>query len=492
MDNTTPTHNGTATHHSGGSGTMDIECDFLGQIPSLDLYTQVCLCYALDHASEPHTQSRVVGTLTRGLERLTASFPWVAGQFVVSKEGVASIKPLSRIPPLVVKDLTSNKAGRQDQLTMDALRSAQFPMRLLDENVVAPRNTIPGTAAQPEPTEKPVFLVQATFIEGGLILTFVGHHCAMDMTGQAQVMHMLSKACGYGNSDTHGDQASCFTAEELASSNLARHTLVQLLDETDIVVNESDKLTPSNNSEKTSSEVTEVAPPVDASWASFTLSPSALLSLKAHASESLTTEFVSTDDAVTAFIWQSVAQVRIKVLSIQDPSSTVSGFGRAVDMRRFLGIPETYPGMIQNMAHSVLPIQELVDAPLGAVASLLRKELDPQSLAYRTRALATKLQRHPSDQTKASATFVPPIDMTTGLMLSSWSKVNCYDLEFGLQLGVPEAVRRPRFITVPSLGYLLPRRQDGEIGVAICLPTKELELLKSNPAFSVYVQSIDF
>jgi hypothetical protein len=41
---------------------------------------------------------------------------------------------------------------------------------MLDENIIAPRNTLPGPDEDPT---SPVFLIQANFIRGGLLLTFV-------------------------------------------------------------------------------------------------------------------------------------------------------------------------------------------------------------------------------------------------------------------------------------------------------------------------------
>jgi hypothetical protein len=54
-------------------------------------------------------------------------------------------------------------------------------------------------------------------------------------------------------------------------------------------------------------------------------------------------------------------------------------------------------------------------------------------------------------------------------MLSSWAKVNCYELDFNLGLGTPECVRRPRFLRVEALMYLLPKALDGEIALVVCL-----------------------
>ena len=45
---------------------------------------------------------------------------------------------------------------------------------------------------------------------------------------------------------------------------------------------------------------------------------------------------------------------------------------RSVDVRRFLNIPETYPGMCSSMATTEFTLRELVEAPLDVVAKASR------------------------------------------------------------------------------------------------------------------------
>ena len=193
--------------------------DILGQQPLLKIYTQICFCFSVTDAS---SHSAIIDTLTNGLERLSASFPWLAGKVVnegsgEGNSGIFKIKPLKNIPRLVVKDLRHDPSIS----TTDALRRANFPFTMLDETIIAPRKTLPGSSDESASDSEPVFLLQANFITGGLLLTFVGQHNTMDMTGQAQIINLFSKAC-------RNEQ---FTSEELSSGNLARHNLIPLLDD---------------------------------------------------------------------------------------------------------------------------------------------------------------------------------------------------------------------------------------------------------------------
>lgn len=351
---------------------------------------------------------------------------------------------------------------------MDTLRRASFPFVMLDEDTIAPIRTLSGGSCD----ASPVFLIQATFITGGLLLTFVGQHNAMDMTGQGRIINLLEKACH--NND--------FTSEEIESGNPDRRTIIPLLDP-------SFEPGPELNCQMARPTVSEpddpklpLTPP-KCSWAYFTFPQMALSDVKSIAAATLPTSasYISTDDALSAFIWQSIIRARFPRLS---PNTPVT-FARAIDPRRYLGIPPTYPGLVQNMTYHTYTARELVDAPLGAVALHLRLAVDPKTsdLGYRTRALATFLDRSPD---KSIVSVTATMDLSTDIMLSSWAKENFYDLDFNLGLGKPEAVRRPQFTPVESLLYLMPKTLDGEISAAICLRDEDMRRLRGDEYFVKY------
>lgn len=124
--------------------------------------------------------------------------------------------------------------------------------------------------------------------------------------------------------------------------------------------------------------------------------------------------------------------------------------------------------------------------PLGKIANSLREAVDPSKSdpAYRTRALAIFLKATPENMSRAN--FTANLDLLADIMLSSWVKVNCYDLDFGLRLGKPEVVRRQQFVPVESLFCLMPKKRDGEIAVALCLRDEDLEKLRDDNGFARY------
>ncbi|KAL0577276.1 hypothetical protein V5O48_004704 [Marasmius crinis-equi] len=441
------------------SQTWDL--DILGQQPLLGIYTQICLCFPIEDSEASH--SAIIDVLKNALARLTASFPWVAGQVVRRDAGVFRIEPYEETPRLVIRDL------RKDATipSMDALRRANFPFRMLDESIIAPRNTIPTPDEASLPS--PVLVLQANLITEGLVLAIVAQHQTMDMTGQGQIIHLLSKAC----------RDEGFTSEELSVGNLDRHELVPLLDESyrpGPEISRSIVQPPPSYPEAP-------PPPPHSTWLYFSFPHASLAALKSKATETLPSGFISTDDTLSAFVWQSIARARLHRLK---PTDEVT-FGRAVDVRQALGIPKTYPGLMQNMVYHTTTLHELLEMPLGVLASQFRSILDPKALAHNTRALTTFLDR---SLDKSTVSFAATLDLAKDFMLSSWAKIDSCELDFGFGLGKPESVRRPQFIPVESLGYLMPKTLDGEIALAVCVRDEDMEGLKTDKEFKKYGQCI--
>ena len=447
-------------------GMNDWYLDIFGQQGSFSSYIQVTLAYSLDNASE----LAVIEVLTKGLEHLTASFPWVSGYIANEgaingkQTGVFKIVPLDEIPLLVVKDLRHDTSP--DVLTMDALKQAGFPMSMLDEAVLAPSKTLTDEAEAG--LKQPVFLLQANFLKGGLLLTFNGQHQAMDMIGLGWVMKLLAKAC----------RNEPFTAEELTIGNLPRRHIYPLLND------EEYRLVNLDHQIVKPAQIFGAKPPLppaNSSWAYFRLSPSALAVLKSLAAKTITVPFISTDDAITTLIWQAVMRARLPRL---DPAGEVK-LGRAVDIRPFVGVPATYPGLAMNMTYHAYTLEKLIQEPLGKIASDLREALasdpTPAGLAFKSRALATLLDRSPD---KSNIHIMAALNPSTDLLLSSWSKVDCFAFDHGF--GMPEEVRRPRFTPFEGMMFLMPRKQDGEISAAICLRDEDMERLRTDAEFGKY------
>lgn len=438
-----------------------IRLDILGQ-QILPIYTQICFIFSVANAS---SYLHLLETLEAGLGRLHAAFPWLAGRIVnegasASNTGLFKIRALGAQPRLVVKDIREDTSSP----SMESLRQADFPINELDENIFAPRKTKIDVTNSLSESSPEVLLLQATLINGGLILTFLGHHQAMDGLGQDHVINLFSKAC----------RNEKLTSEERLVGNLSPGNAIPLLDASCKPPSNLDHQIMKTSS--SSSEPDEGFPVCN--WAYFSFTKSSLDALKASAAQSSTSGFVSTDDALTAFVWRSVSSARIARLNPATPST----LARAVDVRNLLGISPMHPAFLQNMTYNSRTLRELMDLPLGALASELRSRVDPgtSTLVHDTRSLATLLA---NSQDKSRISLAACMNWTSDIFFSSWAKMKSYEYDFGPSLGVPEAVRRTKSHTTEGLMYLMPKAPDGEIGLVMCLSEEDMGELKRSEEF---------
>jgi hypothetical protein len=99
----------------------DFPLDIFGQQPRINrLYTQITFCFPVVH-EKPDLQSEAINTLKQGVQRLSTSFPWVAGK-VIKEHGIYKIKPREDTLSFVVKDLRHDDS----MPTWDILLQASF------------------------------------------------------------------------------------------------------------------------------------------------------------------------------------------------------------------------------------------------------------------------------------------------------------------------------------------------------------------------------
>jgi hypothetical protein len=436
-----------------------------GQTPDLQIYTQISFCYPL---SKERQKEEIVQKLKSGFERLTAAFPWIAGKIVnegasEGNTGIFKIVDFEKIPAFIVEDLTNDASTP----SFAALEQAKFPAFMMDEGWIAPRRTLPGHPEEANLKVHPVFLSKATFVQGGLILTFMASHQFCDMTGLGSIIRLLSKAC----------RNEAFTDQELSSKSISPE-VIPYIENYQVGPELDGQLVKERSSQTTDNLDT---PPAKALWAYVLFSSQSLADIKKLSSKDITSyaEFVSTDDSLCAFIWQSVTRARSSRLSELDTST----FARAVDVRRFFGLDDSYLGLLQNMTYNKVAVQTLSKSSLGSIASRLRSKIDSKDIVTRTRALASFVKQSPD---KRNVSFTSEIDASKDVLLSSWAKVDCYDQDFGLGLGNPAAIRRPCFQPYESLMYLLPKRPNGEIALLLCLREDDMKNLRADQEFSKY------
>lgn len=435
------------------------------------IYTQLCFCYDFPRGS---TQAHAVERLQQGLRTLTDTVPWLAGQ-VVEHEGQFVIVPFHDLPSLSVKDLTHETFVP----TMQELRDAGYPFSMLDEKLICRRSSLSDAPGEDGSQPYPVMLLQVNFIHGGILLTILACHSTMDIVGQALMIRLLSQAC-------HGIP---LPKEVVMNCNSDRESLIPLLDDND----NEDKTSKSDAVLKAQTTDVTPSPKVPQSiipkleWAYFRFIKSALVTLKEELTTTLpeSTSFISTDDCICALLWQSLARIRLGRLA----SGTQLRFSRQVDLRRYMDIPDTYPGNVVSAVASSLSLAELTSSSLGTLASKLRALLVPDDMVHMLRTAATDA-RNPAKQEHAAGEDGKKRDRENTITMSSWSKVSCHDVDFNLDLGMPVAVRRPKFTPIEGIVYLLPKGPDGEILAGLCLRDEDMEGLRKDSEFCRWTEYV--
>ncbi|KAF2154169.1 hypothetical protein K461DRAFT_277267 [Myriangium duriaei CBS 260.36] len=456
--------------------SLDFSLDVFAELAGMHgLYTQVSLFYALPPAADLTTLSaHITSTLTTGLRRLASSFPWTAGQVVRLHNPDAwgrhfRIRPLDPSPRLVVRDL------RHDEGTssLATLREAGFPFSLLGEEWLAPCSTLAFDLP-----EKPVLMVQANLLRDGVVVTVNTEHQVMDFVGQGAVMALLDKAC----------RGVEFSAEEVELGNRERRNMTPLLDED---VEAGPGLTyqfrPEQSSVQHEPETVIDDTQAECEWGYFNVSATSLVALKEKVTSQLKEGYVSTDDCLSALLWQCVLRARHPRLRNRQETT----IARAVDARRYVGVVKSYPGFLQNMAYATAPIEKLINAPLGHVAAILRGKVDPATsgMGMATRELATALHRT-SAQEREKIGVTATLKLDVDLMPSSWASVDCYAFDFGLGFGKPEQVKRPRLAEVEGLTYFMPRNPDGDGAVGIALRKEDMLRLREDKDWCTYANYV--
>jgi hypothetical protein len=443
------------------TNSLDIPLELFGQNDLLSIMTPFVYIFP---SLEPDI-AHLTEVIEAGLTRFTEYFPWVAGRITNTgrtneSSGVFKITRHKSRPDLTVKD------WRQDVRvpTMDQLVTAEVPCSMLKEEFFAPVhvNITPGSETE---DRSPVLQLQLSFIVGGAVLTIMGNHQALDGTAQDQLAFLLDKSCN----------DIPYTKEEVRIGNLPRERIVEPFN--------SDWQPPARESCIQTSKPTQGQPSSlpEYRWTHVLFSSSALSTLKSEVSHDLGSGFVSTDDALTALLWRSLARARSERL----PSSTLTTIGRAVNPRRYLDIPATYPGYINNNAYSTDSIGSLSRRSLSSIALDLRAKVDPETsqLGESTKGIATMLYRA---EDKNTVMMHGTLDPTCDLMLSSWASMRGYDFDFGLRLGKPTYFRRMDHQRIPSLAFFLPKRPNGEIGLSMCLRTDDIACLRLDQTFTKY------
>ncbi|KPI37349.1 Trichothecene 3-O-acetyltransferase [Cyphellophora attinorum] len=427
----------------------------LGQV-TFDSYTIIVLGFRVANDA----RDKAAAALDAASMKLTTAFPWLAGQVVIegrteSKSGKYAIVPY---PEQEGKSLVRTKDCTELCPSYDEILAAKAPFSMLDGDILV--STSPMGYNMPQSVPWPILVIEANYIDGGLLLAFSTQHTGADMTGQGRIITYFAQALRHESFDPEDvregnrtpDTVKFITKDEQAHSLAGLHRPSQLQVK----------------------YPTPVPPKAAMPWVYYRVSAANAKHLK-----SLSKAY-STNDAITAFYVQTHTNVRAAAGVLKGDEAVV--LQRAMSIREQCGYSDRYLGSTAGSPSTTLyPNTDLV-----TVAAQLRKDLKNIDTHY-ARSFATALALD-DDSTKYY--YGADNRMGKDLVVSSWAKLPLCNTSFGEEMGgYPGFVRRPNLAPAP-VTYILPLTRDGDVDLAICTTPDDHKLLQEDKEWCKYAEYI--
>jgi hypothetical protein len=412
-----------------------------------------------------------MATLDKSALRLLEAYPFLAGQVVKhgqtsSNSGTYEIIPY---PPHQNKSPVRRKDCTELCPSYEQILKANAPFAMLDGDVICPMKGM--GYAYDESVERPVFIVQANFVKGGLLLCFASMHNALDMNGQGVAIKMFATA-------GRDEELDRVLVEE---GNKEAEAIVPPLKPGEALLEHASMRRPSTLGGGGAHGSGGQAP-----WVYWGFSSDSLAELKKQASSGRS--WVSTNDAITAFFMQRLTAVRIAGGRV-DHKEDITCF-RAVDLRRVLNPPvhQGYLGHLAGLADTPWSTaQELADSSLADTALKLRTSLGEVDDHY-ARSLATLIS---NTEDKTTIFYAANKKAGKDVLISSWAQLSWLpECNFGPGLGCPDFVRRARLPDLPDLSYIMPKTRKGDMALGASLFHEDFVDLANDPVWRQYVQLI--
>ncbi|KAI1205734.1 uncharacterized protein F4807DRAFT_442098 [Annulohypoxylon truncatum] len=378
----------------------------------------------------------------------------------------------------------------------DELMDEGLPQDMMDGELILP----PGRKSIDLEAGTPLFLVQANYVEGGLILGVSMLHSLVDGTSAVLAIRTWAKHMRIQQGEVppkFSIAAECCDYKkindvwEAAGAPVAKGTpedwrLLGLL--------------PPGVSEPP----IKPAPPMITSIFYFSANAFARLAAVATATNDEkgddTQEPATVNDALMALLWRCVMRAR-QTAAPDSPSysspDAVAELDTTLDGRGLLRdkVPSQYMGTMVYIVTTRLPFAELVapSTPLRSVLRAFRRAVNSVTGERALEVYGLAATRLPS---YAAGALKWPFATFDGAesCFSSWLTLPMLDIAFGGRLfvngGVPDHVRPERRLLdlVCRNCNVFPLRAEGGAEVLISLTADEMPLLESDPEFLEYAQ----
>lgn len=440
------------------------------------------LCFPINDKSKVGTYE----LLQTSLSSLAAERPYLTG--TIRRDMESSVRKghlLLDVPNpfedlrIVLNDLTGPDSQWKE--SYEDLKAAGMPPHKLDASYLAPLTAGIGETRK-------VMSVQANFIQGGLILAFCFHHNFVDAYGAGRIIARFSEHCnGTVDVENSADSARKSSdakgiADILDVENLKKKYKFEDLESDPNLWRLNCLEFRGVNAFRWPDFIPSLLPvrnpPVISSIFSF--SAEALAEIKDMAKPSQSGAWVSTNDALVAFLWRHTMRARFpSSLNEGEPPSRKSNVVVALDGRKDLSISPTYIGNVLFHCFTELPINTVgsQETALGEIAISVRRTVNAARNETLLKSVVGLAATHPDCQTIKYAND----NLGPDLYVTSWIDLPLYKLEWGL-LGKAEFFRIPNR-QFESLCCILPPK-DGVVQLITSMEEGHSQRLRSDAEFT--------
>lgn len=438
------------------------------------IYIDFVLCFPLPVGTD---QKALYLRLKHGLSETVSELPFLGGCIVpeVGRSDRVQIQINEGYGiRFLYRDYTDAAPQTSWRKSYDELKAANFPISALDAGKLSPIGFVPTS---PTP---PVMAVQASFINGGLLLTTSIHHSATDATGFATILKT------WANHSKRGCEAGGIMSLTTPNwSAMDRSMLMKGHADANIrdfpVYRVRDGL---------GTGMLPACPPKELSI--FYFSPSRLAQLKLAASSDKPTDpWISTNDALCALLWRHLSRARGVGSSDSEGQGTrPAQFMVVVQGRKRLAPPlsEEMLGNAVTLALATLDINTITwpSSPLYHAANTLRKAINKIDSAYLGGLIGMIDSMSDLGNLEVAVFDHPQRD----LLVSSWADLGLLQVDWGQGVGRPEYMRivqQPSTGGIGSVG-ILPRLPDGGLEVMIGIEAEAMKRLRADEEFLRYAE----
>ncbi|EFX06189.1 trichothecene 3-o-acetyltransferase [Grosmannia clavigera kw1407] len=377
---------------------------------------------------------------------------------------------------LVVKDL---RAPGAFCMSYAELKAKNFPVSAFDGELLLRRSVWPSPGE-----ELPISLVQANFVQGGLILTW----CILHMVGDGNTFFTWTKVWAEECRRAGGDEIAkplkldpaIFSDRKLVMRSTGRHP-GRLSDHPEYTLI---PFTPQGAPPKMLSQ--------DHRGQVFYFSPASLAALKAEASPVKASrahrqKWISTNDALSALLWRTVMAVQSPLDSLEgDP---VSVFNIAID-GRLRTDPPVHPNTLGCFLEYVAvsaPIRQILSSlSLADLAGMVRKAILRAGKHFTGDVVTIIDGLEDVDRLVPTAFLDVP---GNHCVQSSWANFELYGLDWGSGLGMIQSVRCPEVGVINGLQVALPTLPDGGMEILVGVETEALDRLLHEPLWTRFAEA---